>query len=142
MPASDAKMRPMGGGAGVPGTVPGTGAPGAPGAQGPPGPAGIVNTAYVELDSDYVVPAAPNQISAFIATGSPFAECLATSNGFSDSGQTGHDLYCIRADYNGASGIWIHILLPEPAPADVVYVLTVWQKGATQYPPPVYYTPE
>jgi Collagen triple helix repeat (20 copies) len=118
------------------------GAPGAPGAQGPPGPAGIVNTAYVELDSDYVVPAAPNQISAFIATGSPFAECLATSNGFSDAGNLGHDLYCARADHNGASGIWIHILLPEPAPADVVYVLTVWQKGATQYPPPVYYTPE
>lgn len=118
------------------------GAPGAPGAQGPPGLAGIVNTAYVELDSDYVVPGSPNQISAFIATGSPFAECLATSNGFSDAGQTGHDLYCIRADYNGVSGIVIVVLLPEPAPVDVVYVLTVWQKGATQYPPPVYYPPE
>jgi hypothetical protein len=120
------------------------GAPGAPGAQGPPGPAGIVNPVYVELDSDYVVPAAPNQISAFIATGSPFAECLATANGFSDSGQTGlgHNIYCIRADYNGTEGIWIHILLPEPAPVDAVYVLTVWQKGATQYAPPVYYPPE
>lgn len=129
---------------GVQGAQGAQGAPGAPGAQGPPGPAGIVNTAYVELDSDYVVPAAPNQISAFIATGSPFAECLATSNGFSDSGQTGlgHNLYCIRADYNGVSGIWIHILLPEPAPADAVYVLTVWQKGASQYPAPVYYPPE
>jgi hypothetical protein len=120
---------------GVPGSQ---GAQGASGAQGPPGP---VNTAYVELDSDYVVPGSPNEISAFIATGSPFAECLATSNGYSDAGLTGlgHNLYCIRADYNGASGIWIDILLPEPAPADAVYVLTVWQKGATQYPPPVIY---
>jgi hypothetical protein len=89
-------------------------------------------------------PGSPNQFSAFIATGSPFAECLATSNGFSDAGLTGlgHNLYCIRADYNGVSGIVIAILLPEPAPADAVYPLTVWHKGATQYPPPVYYPPE
>jgi Collagen triple helix repeat (20 copies) len=119
------------------------GAPGAPGAQGPPGPAGIVNPVYVELDSEYVVPGSPSQISAFIATESPFAECLATANGFSDAApQTSHDLYCSRADYNGAVGIVISVLLPEPAPADVVYVLTVWQKGATQYAPPVYYPPE
>ena len=120
------------------------GSPGAPGASGAQGPAGPVNAVYVELDSDYVVPGSPNQISAFIATGSPFAECLATSNGFSDAGLTGlgHDLYCIREDYNGVSGIVIAILLPEPAPADAVYVLTVWHKGATQYPPPVYYPPK
>ena len=125
---------------GVPGSQGAPGTPGAPGAQGPPGP---VNSVYVELDSDYVVPTFPSRISAFIATGSPFAECLATSNGFSDAGLTGlgHNLYCIREDYNGVSGIWIDILLPEPAPADAVYVLTVWQKGATQYPPPVYYPP-
>ena len=116
------------------------GAPGAPGAQGAPGPAGIANTAYVELDSDYVVPASPSQMSAFIATGSPFAECLATANGFSDAAPlTSHDLYCSRVNYNGVEGIVIGVLLPDDAPADVVYVLTVWQKGATQYAPPVYY---
>ena len=107
---------------------------------GPPGPAGIANAAYVVLTSDYVVPASPSQMSAFIATGSPFAECLAAANGFSDvAPQTSHDLYCTNASYNGAEGIVISVLLPEPAPPDVVYVLTVWHKGATQYPPPVYY---
>lgn len=53
-----------------------------------------------------------------------------------------HDLYCSRANYKGAEGIVISVLLPSDAPADVVYVLTVWQKGATQYAPPVYYPPE
>jgi hypothetical protein len=82
-------------------------------------------------------------MSAFIATGSPFAECLVSANGFSAAApQTSHDLYCSRADYNGAGGIVISVLLPDDAPADVVYVLTVWQKGATQYAPPVYYPPE
>jgi hypothetical protein len=58
------------------------------------------------------------------------AECLATSNGFSDAGLTclGHNLYCIREDYNGVSGIWIDILLQEPAPADAVYVLTAGRR--------------
>jgi hypothetical protein len=82
-------------------------------------------------------------MSAFTATGSPFAECLATANGFSAAIlETSSDLYCTRANYNGAEGIVISVFLPEPAPADVVYVLTVWQKGATQYPPPVYYPPD
>ena len=113
------------------------------GPQGSPGPAGIANAVYVELNSAYVVPASPSQMSAFIATGSSFAECLATSNGFSAAApQTSHDLYCARANYNGAEGVVISVLLPEPASADVVYVLTVWHKGATQYPRPVYYPPE
>jgi Collagen triple helix repeat (20 copies) len=128
---------------GAPGPPGPQGPPGVPGAQGAPGAAGIANAAYVELTSDYVVPASPSQMSAFIATGSPFAECLATSNGFSAAApQTSADLYCARASYNGAEGIVISVLLPEPAPADVVYVLTAWHKGATQYPPPVYYPPE
>lgn len=125
---------------GAQGLVGPQGPPGATGAQGPPGP---VNAAYVELDSDYVVPASHSQMSAFIATGSPFAECLATANGFNYAApQTSHDLYCSRANYNGAEGIVISVLLPGDAPADVVYVLAVWQKGATQYAPPVYYPPE
>jgi hypothetical protein len=94
----------------------------------------------VELNSAYVVPASPSQMSAFIATGSQFAECLATANGFSHAApQTSHDLYCERVTYNGVEGIVIGVLLPEPAPPAVQFNLTVWQKGATQYPPPVYY---
>jgi hypothetical protein len=135
-------LRGFAGARGAPGLAGQPGPQGPPGSQGPPGPAGIANAAYVELNSDYVVPASPSQMSAFIAAGSPFAECLATSNGFSAATpQTSHDLYCARAraNYNGVEGIVISVLLPEPAPPDVVYVLTVWHKGATQYPPPVYY---
>jgi hypothetical protein len=131
---------------GVPGPEGRAGAAGAlgpqglQGPQGPPGPTGIANAVYVELDSAYVVPASPSQMSAFIATGSPFAECLATANGFSAAApQTSADLYCARVNYNGVEGVVISVLLPEDAPPDVVYVLTVWQKGATQYAPPVYY---
>ena len=96
---------------GSPGLLGPQGPPGAPGAQGPPGPAGIANAAYVELNSAYVVPASPSQMSAFIATGSTNAECLATSNGFNAAApQTSHDLYCARTTYNGAEGIVIGAL--------------------------------
>jgi collagen triple helix repeat protein len=112
------------------------GSPGAPGAQGPPG---IVNVARVTLTSAHAMPAAPNILRAFIATGSVFAECLATANATNaaDAGGAGN-VYCDNLELDGVHGIQVTVELADPAPSDLVFVVTVWQKGAQQYADPVF----
>jgi len=115
------------------------GAPGAPGAAGQQGPPGIANVARFVLTVDEADPAAPNILRAFIATGSMNDECLTTANATNvDSIEATSDVFCDNLELNGVHGIVLFIELAAPMPADRVFVVTVWQKGAQQYADPVY----
>jgi hypothetical protein len=115
------------------------GSPGAPGAPGPQGPPGIVNVGRLTLTSAEADPAAPNILRAFIATGSMNAECLATANATNAaSPEAASNVYCDNLDLDGVHGIQLVVVLADPAPSDLVFVVTVWQKGAQQYADPVF----
>jgi len=88
-----------------------------------------------ELDSSFVDTGDPHFVDAFIATGSMNSQCLTTIN---DStlpwpGQTS-GAYCDQVVHDGVQGLGIGVLLANPAPPDLMLVITVWQKGAQQYP--------
>jgi hypothetical protein len=76
-------------------------------------------------------------VKAFVATGSSSPNCLATlsESTFATDGTT---LYCGARVHNGANGVWVHILLPDVAPTDLLMWVTVYQQGAQQYAAPVF----
>jgi hypothetical protein len=114
-----------------------TGPQGLIGPPGPTGPQGIVGVGRVDLTYAHVDPAALSEVKAFVATGSSSANCLATlsESNFAIAGTT---LYCGTRAYNGANGVWVHILLPGSAPTNLVISVTVYQEGAQQYAAPVF----
>jgi hypothetical protein len=81
------------------------------------------------LDESFVKPNAPTELEAFIPTGSRDRRCLVTLNesSFAVAGTT---VYCGNRLIDGEYGLFVHVFLPEPAPADVVFRLTVYQNDA------------
>jgi collagen triple helix repeat protein len=123
---------------GLPGAQGAQGLPGAQGtsgAPGPPGPPGIANAGRFALDSSFVNTGDPHVVDAFIATGSMNSECLTTINASTLPwpGQTS-GAYCDQVVHDGVQGLGIGVLLADPAPPDLILVITAWQKGAQQYP--------
>ena len=116
-----------------------TGPQGLIGPPGPTGAQGIVGVGRVELTYSQVDPAALSEVKAFVATGSSSSNCLATLSE-SNVPVDGTTLYCGARTYNGASGVWLHIFLPDFAPANLAMSVTVYQEGAQQYAAPVFCT--
>jgi hypothetical protein len=113
-----------------------TGPQGLIGPPGPTGAQGIVGVGRVELTYGQVDPGALSEVKAFVATGSSSSNCLATLSESNFVGGT--TLYCGARSYNGANGVWLHILLPDVAPGNLVMSVTVYQEGAQQYAAPVF----
>ena len=111
------------------------GAPGAAGAPGPTGPAGIASVGRFELDSTFVDSGDLHFVDAFVATGSRNAECLTTINAthLPWPGQAS-TAYCDQVVHDGVQGLALGVLLTDPAPPDLIIVITAWQMGAQQYP--------
>jgi hypothetical protein len=66
------------------------------------------------------------------------SECLTTINASTLPwpGQTS-GAYCDQVVHNGVQGLVLGVVLTDPAPNDLIIVVTAWQKGAQQYPDPV-----
>jgi hypothetical protein len=66
------------------------------------------------------------------------SECLTTINDSTvpGPGQTS-GAYCDQVVHDGVQGLELVVLLADPAPPDLVLVITAWQKGAQNYPAPV-----
>jgi len=94
-----------------------------------------ISLGRVELDESFVT-AGGFTVDAFVPTGSSSDRCLAmlTESNFAVPGTT---LFCNVREVNGTPGVRINIFLPSPAPADLVYAVTVYQEFAQGYGTPV-----
>jgi hypothetical protein len=114
------------------------GIPGVDGEQGPQGPPGIFTVGRVELTYAEVDPAARTEVGAFIPTNSSSGKCLVTLNE-SNAATHGTTVYCGTRHFNGVDGVYVHVLLPDVAPAGLLIDISVYQESAQQYGMPVLY---
>lgn len=122
---------------------------GVPGPQGPQGPQGsqgpmgkLAPAARIALTKEQVDPSAPTEIKAFIPTDSSSVVCLATLAEWTHAPGP-PTLFCGQRNYQGANGIFVHIVYPTAAsdPA-LLAMVSVYQEGAQRYGAPVFYPNE
>lgn len=96
---------------------------------------GSIGLSSVVLDENFVT-ADGWVVDAFVPTGSDQTGCVATL-AESDFAVAGSTLYCNNREVDGVPGIRLALFLPQPAPADVVFQITVYQEFAREYGAPV-----
>ena len=83
----------------------------------------------ISLDESFIKPTAQNEMEAFVPTGSTGSKCLITLNE-STFAVAGTTVYCGIREINGENGLFIHVFLPSSSPADVEFILSVYQNRA------------
>jgi hypothetical protein len=96
---------------------------------------GSIGAASLILDENFVT-ADGSVVDAFVPTGSDHTGCIATL-AESDFAVAGSTLYCNNRVVDGVHGIRLALFLPQAAPADVVFQVTVYQEFAREYGAPV-----
>jgi len=94
-----------------------------------------ISLGRVELDESFVT-GGGFDVNAFVPTGSSSDKCLATLTE-SNFAMSGTVLFCNRRKVNEVPGVRIAIFLPQPAPADLFYAVTVYQEFAQGYGTPI-----
>lgn len=94
-----------------------------------------IGAGHVELNETFAF-AGGFELGAFVPTGSDSNKCLVTLSE-SDFAISGTTVYCGVRQVDGQRGIFIHVLLPVPAPEHLVMSLTVYQEFARGYGQPV-----
>jgi hypothetical protein len=96
-----------------------------------------IGVGHVELNQHQVGPDS-YQVSAFVPTGSSHDGCLVTL-AESDFATAGETVFCGIRHFDGQDGVVIHIFLPQAAPPEFTFVLSVYQPFAQGYGEPVYF---
>ena len=106
-------------------------------AQAPPTHPGVpIGAARIHLDNSEINLEEGNVIRAFVATGSLQPECLATYNE-TNFAAVPNLLFCAPRFAFGQPGLLVSVFINQQPVGPFVVDVTVYQQGATQYPPPV-----
>jgi hypothetical protein len=105
-----------------------------------PNPALTLNTVSLNFTAAQIDPNENNQVvRAFVPTGSKSVNCLATLNE-TNIFPVPNALFCGEREpsgFGGVPGMLISVFLPQPATADFVLSVTLYQQGAKTYGAPV-----
>jgi hypothetical protein len=101
-----------------------------------------INTVSLNFTSAQLDPLEGNSVlRAFIPTGSTSVNCLVSLNEIGTNAfPAGISAFCgERAPFafGGVPGVLVSVFFPQPAPPDLVLSMTLYQKGAQKYGPPV-----
>jgi hypothetical protein len=100
------------------------------------------NTVSLNFTSAFLDPAEGNSVvRAFVPTGSKSVNCLATLNEIaSNSWPAGVTVYCGEREpsaFGGVPGVLVSVFFNAPAPPSLAVSVTLYQRGARKYGPPV-----
>jgi hypothetical protein len=103
-----------------------------------PNPALTLNTVSLNFTTAQMVDS--QTVRAFVPTGSKSVNCLTSMNEIGTNFfPTGITLFCGEREpsaFGGVPGMLVSVFLPQPAPADFVMSVTLYQQGAQHYGAP------